>query len=460
MRFTDTGGLLRCESFHLYPLLWCLIFVSLVGCGSSARLVLRSEEGTGRPSTFVVRSNEEPVELRKDEFQKAWTPALREVKPVTNNLQYSRWLMFGPSWSQVVNLTWDGRSLRLDSASHEVLRFFQQRRALTDDYERWCERERHSHDCLGLLRENTLLGADGRYALAMEFALDSVWTESLNAFKDIADPSAVRSLIVSAMAMYMMLWVMPEPVSKGVAATLTAGLIVYLGVDTVWTLMNGWMQLVDEADRASTFAELRRTGERFGKIMGQNTARVFILLATVALGRTVNLTTQELLPSRLTPSVIRAGTEEVSSVLAQSEVTSVSVSSEGLFSLALGPRLMAMTHQATDGGSNSAPEHHIATNKWNDATHSGGPWTPRFQEIFDRAEMSLEDPANKIRLPEHQGPHPQAYHEEVFERLDRATSVCRTPQQCRQALVGALERLAQEISTPGSRLNILLTRGK
>ncbi|MFL5348261.1 MAG: AHH domain-containing protein [Hyalangium sp.] len=56
------------------------------------------------------------------------------------------------------------------------------------------------------------------------------------------------------------------------------------------------------------------------------------------------------------------------------------------------------------------------------------------------------------------GPHPQAYHEEVYERLDRATSTCRTLQQCQQALTAELQRLAREISTQGSRLNKLVTR--
>ena len=46
---------------------------------------------------------------------------------------------------------------------------------------------------------------------------------------------------------------MPEPVSKGLAASLTAGLIAYLGVDTVWSLIQGWRLLVAEADRATSF---------------------------------------------------------------------------------------------------------------------------------------------------------------------------------------------------------------
>ncbi|MCY1075652.1 AHH domain-containing protein [Archangium sp. miwbw1] len=72
--------------------------------------------------------------------------------------------------------------------------------------------------------------------------------------------------------------------------------------------------------------------------------------------------------------------------------------------------------------------------------------------------MSLEDPANKVRVPGHKGPHPEAYHQDVFKRLDRARSNCRTLQQCADALVRALQDLAVEIQMEGSRLNKLVTR--
>ncbi|HEX8699338.1 MAG TPA: AHH domain-containing protein, partial [Myxococcaceae bacterium] len=93
-----------------------------------------------------------------------------------------------------------------------------------------------------------------------------------------------------------------------------------------------------------------------------------------------------------------------------------------------------------------------------EATHSGGPWTPRFQEIFDKAGMSLNDPANKVRVKGHIGPHPQEYHEEVYRRLNSATLRCRSMQQCQEALIRQLQKLAQEITKEGSELNKLVTR--
>jgi hypothetical protein len=72
--------------------------------------------------------------------------------------------------------------------------------------------------------------------------------------------------------------------------------------------------------------------------------------------------------------------------------------------------------------------------------------------------MSLNDPANIVRLKGHKGPHPQEYHEQVFRRLDEATATCRTMRKCQEALTAELRQLAHELSTPGTRLHKLVTR--
>ena len=56
-----------------------------------------------------------------------------------------------------------------------------------------------------------------------------------------------------------------------------------------------------------------------------------------------------------------------------------------------------------------------------DLNGARGPWTPRFEALFKKAGMTLEDAANKIAVPGDRGPHPQAYHEAVFQRLSNAT---------------------------------------
>jgi hypothetical protein len=72
--------------------------------------------------------------------------------------------------------------------------------------------------------------------------------------------------------------------------------------------------------------------------------------------------------------------------------------------------------------------------------------------------MSLDDPANRIYLAGHHGPHPEEYHRAVYRKLDAALEGCPTVTQCRQRLVDALKQIADEVCTPGSRLHRLVAK--
>jgi hypothetical protein len=244
---------------------------------------------------------------------------------------------------------------------------------------------------------------------------------------------------------------------------MTATAIAYLGVDTFWMLIGGFKRLVEEADRAATFDELREAGERYGKVMGKNSARAFALLASVAVGNTAAGFANKVptLPGSA-QAAVQAGNRAGLRLAAVGEVGTVAVTGEAVI-VALAPGAVSMTAR-TLGGAAAAPadqegyNHHIATNKWWESTKNEGPWSPQFQEIFDKAGTSLDDPANIVRVKGHKGPHPQEYHERIFQRLSDATEGCRTMQQCREALTAELRALAREIATPGTDLNKLVTR--
>jgi hypothetical protein len=101
--------------------------------------------------------------------------------------------------------------------------------------------------------------------------------------------------------------------------------------------------------------------------------------------------------------------------------------------------------------------HHICTDKNCVSPNSGGPWTPRFNKLFDRAGMSMQDELNKVWVTGHQGPHPAAYHKQVFDRLDQATQD-KSGDEYTQAFREELGRIKTDIATPGSRLNNLVTK--
>jgi hypothetical protein len=151
----------------------------------------------------------------------------------------------------------------------------------------------------------------------------------------------------------MTLWLLPEPTSKGLAATLTAGLIAYLGVDTVWSLIQGWRRLVMVVDRAPSFAELRAAGERYGKVMGRNAARAFVLLATAAIGNTAGLATKAPGLPGATQAAVLAEAHAGFRWASVAELRSVAVSAQGSFTIVLAPGAVAMMARAPSGGNAS-----------------------------------------------------------------------------------------------------------
>jgi RHS repeat-associated protein len=91
--------------------------------------------------------------------------------------------------------------------------------------------------------------------------------------------------------------------------------------------------------------------------------------------------------------------------------------------------------------------HHLCTPKNPVSSASGGPWTPRFQKLFDALGASLEHPRNKVKVFGHFGPHPEKYHLEVYSRLSRALT--KSP----SAFWTELGAIGVEVATPGTRLN-------
>jgi hypothetical protein len=444
-----------------YTVIWLVLALAVTGCSTTR--VVRLDTGDGPPlvHTPFAEDGTEPVELDEDEFEAAVVELARDVRPFANPLREARQLFGVPERGGVYLYQHRGPRLipqdeETDLDGPRLLESYADDE-LTRAYGRWCERKSQPEDCLRLLAEGPLLASDGKYSLAMAIAMDSVWEETAEALKDMADPQALLATVSASISMYLLLWSLPEPVSKGLAALLTATAIAYLGVDTVWTLLDGWIALVRQVDRATTFEQLSEAGEAYGEALGENAARIFIMLATAAIGNTAGLAAKA---SRLPGSAQAALAVESQAgyqYVAIGNVGSVAMAAEG-FTVALAPNAVAMAARGKRGS--RSEDHHLATNKNSVSTARGGPWTPRFKRIFKKAGMELRDPENVVDVPGHEGPHPQRYHERVYARLEEATKSCRTVAECREALVNELRRLAKEASTPGSSLNKLLTRAE
>jgi hypothetical protein len=262
---------------------------------------------------------------------------------------------------------------------------------------------------------------------------------------------AMTALLLG-LSLYLVVLMAPEPISKGLAIAMTVALWSYLGRE-LWGLISATEELWDEAEAASTFLELRDASERYAQVLGPNTLRVLIILATwKASAKGKEAMTGSGLPGF--PQAVRnaASAGRVHLPAAAAEATSVSVV-EGRLVLTLPASSAGILYMLE-----KEPIHHIATVENTKSPFSGGPWTPQLKKLFDKAGMSMEHPANKVPVPGHRGPHPREYHQEVFTRLEKAVKRCETTTQCEEALTRELHKLATEIKEIGSKLNKLVTR--
>lgn len=303
-----------------------------------------------------------------------------------------------------------------------------------------------------------------------------------------SSPAFVVSMAVS-MTLYLAALAAPEPfLSKGFVAAVSLWLLLTYGATEIMNVAMAVKQLYQEAEAAQNFEQLDKAAQDFGPKIGGTALRV---LVTIALGRLAGKLPQvpkapgggglwtRLGMSRyaLTRNVTLEGLPVVEGVGAQVTVvigeaavaeTSVANGTVLLIGALLGTESSAakaaIKAARTTGGcrednsKGDAPEHHIATDKNDKAEVRGGPWTPQFETLFERAGMSLSDSANRLFVIGHKGPHPEQYHQEVYDRLNNAIKLCMGPDECRRKLTDALDEIAGDICRSGSRLNKLISK--
>jgi len=251
--------------------------------------VVRLDTGQGQTILHPPLTDEpEQVELEEEEFLQAVTKQVRQVRPPANPEQDARERFGVPPRSGWYRYTQRRGVVPLDEQP-SASEWGQINAHLTQEYLQFCEASGKPRDCRRVLMNSPVLTGDGRYALGMSFAMEEVVPEMMEAFKGMADPEALKASLYWAMTIYAALWLAPDPVfSKGLATVVTASFICYIGVDTFWTLIQGWRRLIEEVDHATTLAEIRAAGRRYGKVMGKNAARAFGLLLAAAIGQTAS----------------------------------------------------------------------------------------------------------------------------------------------------------------------------
>ncbi|QDE97113.1 AHH domain-containing protein [Myxococcus xanthus] len=426
----------------------------LLASGCASTRVVHLHTGGGDPITFTPVESD-PVEIGKDEFKRAVAQLVLDMR-------------LDVAFREVEE---DGRHSLL--ASSEGLVDGAQGRSVPSAYERICQRQDEPHSCLSMLAGGFSLGPSERRMLALYFALDTVWAGVEDAIRDMVNPAALRAMVTSMIGVALVMLVAPEPITKVIAIALTASLIAYLGTGPVWNLGQGFLRLLDESRDAAGFADLERAGHRFGKVLGDNGARVLVIVALSALGGKSAMASQGPKMPGFAQAASRAQLEggfQLSGALA-GEVQAISISSAGVLNVTLAPTAVAAV--AMGAGEGTAPAvgvggriqgdpdgeiHHICTDKNDKSDRTGGPWTPVFRDFFKQAGLSLDDAANLVRIRGHKGSHTREYHQEVLNRISIAMKGCRDTAQCRSRLVNELSKIARDLTTAGTKMRKLILK--
>ncbi|WP_052518979.1 hypothetical protein [Archangium violaceum] len=159
---------------------------------------------------------------------------------------------------------------------------------LARSYGRFCERRGTPGDCLTLFDDGPHLQASDKRGIALALAVGPA-LEGVDAeVRAMLDPTRVLATLGFTITAYMTLLLAPEPVTKGAALAFSVLLWGYLGWE-FFDLLRAYAQLYEDAPQASSFAELREVGDRFGRVIGPNSVRILVMVATAAIGETAAL---------------------------------------------------------------------------------------------------------------------------------------------------------------------------
>ncbi len=302
---------------------------------------------------------DEPVEVDEKDFQRAMRLLAQELSPSDRPDETARWLLEGGLQTHVLAEVRRGQVTRLTPLEENSLLTAETAAQMTRGYLALCQREYGGGDCLGFLKDGPTLKREELRMLALALSLRGVLNETGTALQGMVSPQALVAMIVWTAGLYLTLWLLPEPASKLLAAGMTLALLAWLPAATLWELMDGWARLMYEVDRATSFAQVQQASERFRKVMGENTARVLVLVVTAALsGGAAKLSQQ--LPKLPGFSRAAARAEAQGTRLAETaSVEEVAAAAEGTFTLMVrSPGARAATAGEARAGATILLRHH------------------------------------------------------------------------------------------------------
>src|SRR3954466_15770854 len=160
-------------------------------------------------------------------------------------------------------------------------------------YGQLCASRGQPSDCLGLLGDGAF-DTDDRQGVAMSIAWHSVLSGVAQELGRSVDPQRVYVMVTTAMVGFMAMLAFPDPITKVILTVLTCAAVAYVGWDTIFGIRNGWKALKASCESATSFADLRAAGEKFGTIIGERVGRIIVMLVVAAMGASLGSFTARL----------------------------------------------------------------------------------------------------------------------------------------------------------------------
>jgi hypothetical protein len=148
-----------------------------------------------------------------------------------------------------------------------------------------CRPGQAKQDCFSLLDDIIGMSDAHKLAVALGLSFEPMRQSIARAVQDTLSPQLFVAAIGAGLVTWAVLAANPEPVFTKTAALVAAVMVIYLGVDAFLEMVRACFELKRATDSAVTFEELEEASERFGRRVGPQVARVFILAVTVAVGQ-------------------------------------------------------------------------------------------------------------------------------------------------------------------------------
>jgi hypothetical protein len=309
-----------------WPYRWIATFLFLAllnACATTPRVLL--DTGQGAPLEHIPPRSSQSVEVSENEFEQA-LPKLVLEAPLTLRPPHQGWLV-----------------LTSASGSDTEAR---QRSLMRKSFGGMCRPGQPKEDCLSLLDDIMGMSPTDKLVVALGLSFDPMRESIARAMEQTLTPQFFATAIVVGMVTWAILAANPEPIFTKAAAIVSAVMMIYLGVDAFLAMVKACFELKRSTDQAVTFAELKEASARFGRVMGEQGSRVFILAVTLLVSRGT-LGSASWLAARLPllPSFAEAsavGATQIGIRLEQvGQVSAVAVV-EGKLAITLAPTALAM----------------------------------------------------------------------------------------------------------------------